>query len=76
MGLDIFLIEYQGKRDDGYLITKNVGEKYNWDTRRRTIRHEFSKNIDQIELWSGLYGDMQAFYRPKNFEKAYEWART
>ena len=76
MGMDIFLVEYLGKRDDGYLKTKSASKEYDWDSRRLTVRHRFSKEVEQDELHSGIYMDPKALYRPSNFKKAFSWADT
>ena len=76
MGMDIFLVEYQGKDKNGYLKTKSVGEKYDWDSTRYTVRHRFAKEVEQFEVSSGIYGDWESICRPTDFEAAFGWAET
>ena len=76
MGMDIFLLEYQGKDENGYLKTKSVEKEYDWDSTRYTVRHRFAKEVEQDELHSGIYGDWTALYRPTDFDAAFGWAET
>lgn len=75
MGLDISIIEYKGKDNKGYLITKSA-DLDNWDDTRMTIRKEILKNVEFESLSSGIYYDLEECYRITNFPKAHEWAET
>lgn len=75
MGLDLGIIEFLGKNEKGYLKTK-VAREDEWDSTRYAIRHEISKNIQMQVLNSGKYYDMEEYYRPIDFDKAYEWANS
>jgi len=73
MGLDIFLVKYLGKDDEGYLKASTVKHP-KWNDYRVSIRHQISDYVPMLELSSGKYGDWTAYYRPIDFDKAYEWA--
>lgn len=75
MGLDITLRKFIGYTEKGYLDTESVDEP-DWCQDRLAIRHEISKNIDFEVLKSDKYYDLEEYYRPSNFEKAYSWAET
>lgn len=76
MGMDIFLVEYLGKNKNGYLKTRDVGKEFDWDDTRMPIRHRLNNQIEMKELHSGIYGDLDALYRPVNFDDAFGWANS
>ena len=78
MGLDIMLMRYKGRNEDGSLIYDHLFDdsEYGWNSSRFFVRHKISENIDLEWVSSEKYYDPEAICRPKDFEKAYEWAET
>lgn len=71
MGLDITILEYKGIAELGYLIMKTPAVDLPYTTDRVAIRKELSKHIKFEVLSAG--DDYGEYYRPKDFDKAYEW---
>jgi hypothetical protein len=76
MGLDITIIEYLGKKKDGYLKTRTPIEDLPYSSDRIVIRKHIIGNVDLDTLSSDKYYDYEEYYRPSDFKKAYEWCES
>lgn len=76
MGLDITITEYKGIDEKGYLIMKSPDEELPYTTDRLSIRHALSENINFKTLKCNDYYNWEEYYRPNNFDEAYEWCNT
>jgi hypothetical protein len=76
MGLDINLVRYNGKDEDGYMNTVSVGEEYDWDDTRYVVRRKILKEIKLKEVTGGRWNDVESISRPEDFNQAFKWAET
>lgn len=76
MGMDIFLVKYNGRNEDGSLDTEDV--ESSWVFKRYQARKAFldEEKIKTNSISSEVYGDCECISRPTDFKAAYAYADT
>ena len=66
MGMDVNLVRYLGRNENGTLNIESAEDEFDWDTTRYTIRKELL-HLCTREIPSDMYGDWTAISRPDKF---------